>query len=697
MQKTIKTTLLLLFISIGLIGILYYSQNATLFEQNNLNTKSNSLNHETSPYLKRHSDDPVFWNTWNTKCFDYAKKEDKLIIVSIGFSSCHWCHVMEKETFEDLEVADFMNKEFVSIKVDREERPDIDHLYMSATQIMTGKGGWPLNVILLPNGKPIYGGTYHTKKQWISVLKKVLETYSKEPKKLMAYAENVAAGIKSNNVIEIRTDSSQMKAFGIGKQINHWKKSWDTIYGGELTTEKFLKPSSLEFLMNYGCLTKDTSVLNQLELTLDKIYAGGIFDHVSGGFFRYSTDSKWQIPHFEKMLYNNAQMLSVYSKAYRLFKKEEYKYVIDKTISFLKNEMFAPSGGYISSIDADNEGKEGVYYTWTKDELLNILGKDSTTFKKYYQYIPLPSSNQRKLVINKKFHTSSSITTDLRNSFSEKLSIERKKRKYPKTDTKKITSWNAMLITGFLDAFKATNNENYLFLAKELNTQIISKETKNKTLKHLFDNNKSVDAFLEDYAFLIAANLELFSVTGDRKHLTFATEITNTALKKFSDSNSNMLSFSESSELLSKIVKINDGVFPSPNAIMAENLLKLSIIYKDKKFEKKSKTMISAITPYLKEDFKNYLKWGTLLLSELYPFREVIITGPEAILKSQKILSNYFPNTQVYVCSEEPKDILPLFKDKFVNHNTLIYICEKGSCKLPTSSTEKALEFLKEQ
>ncbi len=653
----------------------------------------NTLANELSPYLKKHCDDPVFWNTWNEESLDYAKETNKLIILSIGFSSCHWCHVMEKETFEDQETAKFMNQNFVNIKVDREERPDIDHLYMSALQLMTGKGGWPLNVILLPNGQPVYGGTYHSKKQWNSVLTKILELYKNKPEELVSYANSLSDGIKSNNLIEVHSETPKFSKQDFIDNITSWQTSWDTIYGQERTKEKFIKTGNLTFLMNYVHLLKDEKVSKQVKTTLDNMYEGGVFDHVGGGFFRYSTDTQWLVPHFEKMLYNNAQVLSIYANGYLKYKDPRYKYIIEKNIQFLEQNMADSDGGYISSIDADNEGKEGAYYIWSKEELKKALGEGFEMFLERYKLTLLNEEGKHNYVISKK--SRDSIVSKEEFKWLDLLNNKRKQRTPPNRDIKKITSWNALLIIGYVDAYRALGDKKHLNLAESLVKTVYSDAFKNGKLKHIFNTNSNKsDGFLEDYAYLISAYLKLYSVTGKLTYATKASELTEIVLEHYGDSQNNMFTFAQKSNLVSPLVKLSDGVLPSPNSIMADNLKKLSILYRNERYDLRFSKMMTAITPYLKEDFSNYLKWGNLHLQELFPTKEIIVVGTEAESKAWKFQNTYYTNVLIYFNKENFDSPLPVFKSKYIEGETYIYICEKGYCKLPVTSVQRAKKML---
>ncbi len=673
-----------------LFYILIITSSLNFLNCNKKEENSNELAKETSSYLLQHADDPVHWKTWDDTLIKHATTNNKLIIVSIGFSSCHWCHVMEKETFEDNAVAIFMNNHFINIKVDREERPDIDHLYMTAVQMMTGSGGWPLNVILLPNGKPIYGGTYHTQKEWISVLKKIKELYAKEPDKLHAYADNIALGIQENNLVKIVKKDSLLSKDTFKNHINQWKQRWDMVFGGTKTTQKFIKPSEISLWMKYAYLSNDSITQKQVIRTLNNISNGGIFDHVGGGFFRYTTDEQWKVPHFEKMLYTNAQLLSLFSNAYKAYKIPTYKYIIEKTANFLLSEMKSSEGGYYSSINADSEGKEGKFYVWNKTVLKSILKDRYNDFSEQYKYQPLHKNSKEKDLI---LYKNTSLDKNKQQDNEYAISVlykQRQQRIKPKIDNKIITSWNALLITGFVDAYKALGKKDYLKQAEKLADLVYQNAFEGNKLYHTLANKQS---FLEDYAFLIEALIKLYTVTSNEKYASRANELTAIVMANFSDKKSSMFTFTESSQLVSKLIKINDGVLPSPNAIMANNLYRLGILFRNSTYLKKSKIMLSSMIPFIENSFTTYSKWNTTLLDKLYSFKEVIVTGSNAASFATSFHSSYLPNT--FVVYSTKKNNLVVFSEKHVDNETFIYVCEEGFCKLPTLSTEEAFKQLK--
>ncbi|WFO15520.1 DUF255 domain-containing protein [Cellulophaga baltica 4] len=380
---------------------------------------TNNLVHETSPYLLQHAHNPVNWQPWTDTIYNAAKKENKLVVLSIGYSTCHWCHKMEEETFTDIPTAEFMNTNFINVKVDREERPDVDKVYMTAVQLMNGSGGWPLNVITLPNGKPIYGGTYHSKEEWNGVLKQFNELYKSDSLKLNAYADKVALGIEEVNLAPSTKNLNAISRDSLIKATTTWKLKWDTQHGGTIADQKFVLPTSLNFLMNYGVIENDLAANNFAQKTLDSIASSGIIDHIDGGFYRYSTVPDWRIPHFEKMLYDNAQIMALYAKAYRRYKTPRYKEIVYAIDAFLTENMLNDGGGYYAALDADTDGEEGKYYTWSKDELHTLLGAEYDLFAAYYKLGPKNTLENGRYVLQ---HTASDATFCTSNSLSsEKL------------------------------------------------------------------------------------------------------------------------------------------------------------------------------------------------------------------------------------------------------------------------------------
>ncbi len=658
---------------------------------------TNELVAETSPYLLQHAHNPVNWKPWGNKAFEIAKAENQLVVLSVGYSSCHWCHVMEEESFEDTQVAKLMNNNFVSIKVDREERPDVDIIYQTALELVNGSGGWPLNAILLPNGKPVYLGTYHDKESWLAILAKFSSEYDSNPQQLEQYAELLTKGVQEvyNNVTNNQNVFTNKEL--VTSSVLKMSKQWDEKWGGNLGDQKFVMPSQLNFLLDYATITDNPEVRDHIKNTLDKIILGGIHDHIGGGFFRYSTDNRWTYPHFEKMLYDNAQLLSLYSKAYRVFKDPAYKQVIESTLAFLSADMKDQEGGYVSAIDADVNGKEGDYYLWTSAQLKKVLGTDFTLFSKFYsinketlkdgKYLP-----NSPIALSDFANSNSLSVSELQNKISKwkkSLLKNRRQRSQPEKDDKIITSWNALLVKGFIDAYMALGDDENLQNAKSTFDFLIQNNYRNKKLVHSFKEDSRVkDAFLEDYAFLIQSALALYKVTFDLNYLNIAKELNQKVIADFSDS-SDLFTFSPTDELITKIIKTDDGVLPSGNSIMAQNLLELGHINYDKTLLKKSKEMLSLVSTYFEEYPQNFGNWGVLMLNTSYPYFEIVVTGTNANALIAQLNTYYIPNTLLIGSTVESE--MPLLQNRYVDGETYIYMCQDNTCKMPVKTAETVL------
>jgi len=663
---------------------------------------TNELIKETSPYLLQHAHNPVNWKPWSDQVFEEATQEDKLVIISIGYSSCHWCHVMEEETFEDEKVAEIMNKDFISIKVDREERPDVDQVYMTAVQLMTGNGGWPLNVIVLPNGKPIYGGTYHTNVQWGQVLQKVNKLYKDDPKKANEYADMVAGGIQDVNLIKPSEAIGNLSTAVLHEAITQWKTNWDLKWGGNSGAQKFMLPGNLDFLMQYGVLSDDSDALSHVKNTLDQMTRGGIYDHVAGGFYRYSTDSQWNIPHFEKMLYDNAQLISLYSQAFTLFKDPAYKQIALETIAFLQKEMKNSDGGYFAAIDADSEGEEGKYYVWTDEELTNHIGNNQDLFSAYYNTSSSKKMEGGKIVLRKseadeifakEHQISLNKLEDLKADWRKKLVAARKERVKPRIDDKIIVSWNALLINGYVDAFKAFGDQKHLNEAESIYNAVKESAYTNNQLVHSYKKgSKRSEGFLEDYAFLTNASLNLYSASLDAQYLIFAQKLVKSIGEKFKDEASDFYKFNSSNSLIANIIKNDDGVIPSPNAVRGHNLIQLGHIEYNKDYMNSAESMLKSIQPLLQESVVSYTLWASSFLKKVYPFYEIAVVGADAGTLASNLHKKHLPNTLIVGSTKE--SALPLFEGRYVDEGTFIYVCRDNTCKLPVDTVEDALEQL---
>ena len=670
----------------------------------------NSLIHESSPYLLQHAHNPVNWHPWGQEVLDLAKSDNKLLIISVGYAACHWCHVMEHESFEDEEVAQVMNTHFYSIKVDREERPDIDMVYMSAVQIMTGSGGWPMNVVALPDGRPIWGGTYFKKEDWKNTLLQIAKLYKDSPDKLYEYAQQLGAGLNSMQLIPKNpTPESDLDRDFI---LNKLEQNFDWKYGGTKQAPKFAIPSNFEFLLKQTQLSTSDHIQEFLDLSLTKISFGGIYDHIAGGFSRYSVDEKWHVPHFEKMLYDNAQLVSLYSKAYAVTKKDWYREVTTQTLDFIKQELTSELGSFYSSLDADSHDKkgnlrEGAFYTWSADELQELLKEDFDLFKEYYnvnsfgkwehdEYVLIRTEEDSEFL--KKHGLSVSEFKPIKQHWISTLTIERNSRDKPRLDDKQLTSWNALMVTGYVDAYKALQESEYLETAIKNARFIQDNLLKPEGYLHRsYKNGKSsINGYLEDYAFVIESFIYLYQVTFNTEWLNTSRQLMDYCISQFQDPESGLFYFTSKQDqpLITRSYELSDNVIPASNSVMAHNLFKLSKYFHLNDYYKMSKKMLKAVTAQITDYPQGYSNWLNLDLNFKNGFYEVVIMGPNAQEILQELNTYFLPNILIAGSNME-NESLPLLAQRFKEGEDLIYVCTNGACQLPVTTITSALELIK--
>lgn len=651
---------------------------------------TNQLIEESSPYLLQHAHNPVNWVAWSDAIFEQAKRENKLILISVGYSACHWCHVMEHESFEDEEVAAIMNKHFINVKVDREERPDVDQVYMTAVQLMTQSGGWPLNCFTLPDGRPIYGGTYFPKEQWMNILKSLKYTFDNDLEKVKEYAQNLHEGIQRSEAI---IDASENKVFDkeiLVELIQRWAPSFDRDFGGNSRAPKFPLPSNLEFLLEYAVLENDERTLNHVEKTLDAMAFGGIYDQVGGGFSRYSVDMLWKVPHFEKMLYDNAQLLTVYSRAFAVFQKPLYKRVVSETVAWMEREMMDDSGAFYAALDADSEGVEGKFYVWNVEDLEATLGRHFAWCRRVFEinknghwedgnYILLRRKSDNEMC--KELDCTQADFEAQLNRVQELLLSERSHRVRPGLDNKCLTAWNAMAVKGLCEAFAVFNEDHFLNLAQKTVHWIEAKQLQNGILYRNYNQGKTtIEGFLEDYAHVIDAYLSVYQVTFDPLLLEKANELTIQTIKEFGDDASQMFFFTKSnSELIARKMEVNDNVMPSSNSVMARNLYYLGRFNHDARYLERAKTMLGNVYDGMEQYGSGYSNWGVLLLHEIYGLADVVAMPKVedfTTLRSQKI---------PFALYARFNNKIPMTKVKEDADDNQVFVCFEGACKLPTS------------
>jgi len=664
---------------------------------------TNELINESSPYLMQHAHNPVNWYPWGEKALEKAKAENKLVLISIGYAACHWCHVMEKESFENEEVAQFMNAHFINIKVDKEERPDVDQIYMNAAQLITGSGGWPLNALALPDGRPFFAGTYFPKKNWLSMLAYFTNIQIKEPQKILEQAQHITQGIINTEAVMFQSDSTISTIRDIHTIFNNWKAKIDFEKGGEMHAPKFPMPSNWEYLLQYYYLTKNEEALKAVSTTLNNMAFGGIYDHLEGGFARYATDINWKIPHFEKMLYDNAQLVSLYSHAYQATQNPLYQTIVEQTFAFIEAELSSQEDGFYTSLDADSEGEEGKYYVWTAQEIKTILGKDAPLFIDFYNVTDIGNwENGANILfrkvnekeINKKFKLNEYEIQEKINDAKEALLKQRKKREKPRLDDKILTSWNALMIKGYIDAYRAFNNTLYKERALKNANFLINKLILNDgEIKRNYKNNKAtINGLLDDYAFTISAFISIYQATFDEQWLYKAKSIADYTLAHFFDSKTGMFFYTNNQyqNLIAKKYEISDNVIPASNSEMAKNLFYLGLFFDSHNYTQKSKQMLINVQNQMHQNIRYYSNWGSLELMFITPPYEIAIVGQEFELIRKELQKYYLPNAIFLGAKNE--GTLPLLKNKLIDNKTTIYVCQNKTCKLPTDKAEDAIK-----
>ena len=664
---------------------------------------TNQLIHETSPYLLQHAHNPVNWVPFSDGVFEQAKRENKLVLISVGYSACHWCHVMEHECFEDEEVADLMNTYFINVKVDREERPDVDQVYMTAVQLITQKGGWPLNCFTLPDGRPIYGGTYFPKDQWMHILRSLEHTFKNDREKAEEYAANLHEGIKNSELIAVAVKRDSFSEEKLHELVLRWSRNFDAMEGGESRAPKFPLPNNYEFLLEYGVKYENSKVLKHVELTLDKMAMGGIYDQVGGGFSRYSVDMLWKVPHFEKMLYDNGQLLHLYAQAYNYFRKPLYKRVVYQTIEWLQREMLTKEGAFYSALDADSEGDEGKFYCWKPEELQALLGEDYAWAKDFYavnqrgfweeeKYILLRTETDQEFA--RKMNWTIDQFEDSIAKLNQKLLDERTHRVRPGTDDKCLTSWNAMTLKGLCQAYSAFGEEKFLQLAHKNARWILESQLQEdgKLLRNYKNGKANIPAFLEDYAHVIDAFIDFYQITFDIQWLEKAQILTQTTLEHFHDSTSQMFYFTQSNtSLIARKMELNDNVLPASNSVMANNLFKLGQLNSNKEYTKIAEQMLSNIYEGMEMYGSGYSNWASLLQHIVNDYYLLALVGKEVKEERKNLQHSYLPH--VLFAGGNELNLLVL-TDKKSTEETTMYVCYEGTCLLPTTKIDKVLQMV---
>jgi uncharacterized protein YyaL (SSP411 family) len=665
----------------------------------------NQLIHASSPYLLQHAHNPVEWYEWGPAALEKAKAENKLILVSIGYSACHWCHVMEHESFEDFEVAEVMNKNFVCIKVDREERPDIDQIYMLAVQLMNGNGGWPLNAICLPDQKPIYGGTYFRKNDWINILENVADLWKNEPDKAKGYADRLTDGIQQAEKIVSISEEVEFSKTHLQEIVEPWKRQFDIDQGGYNRAPKFPLPNNWSFLLKYSSLTPDEASFTAVCITLEAMAKGGIYDQIGGGFARYSVDDRWHVPHFEKMLYDNAQLISLYAEAYQCLKFEPFVTVIEETIEWAFREMSAENGLFYSALDADSEGVEGKFYVWDKVKFEEVLGEDAKLLADYYNVTEEGNWEEEKTNILMRIYEEEDFLTiheiDAETLAAKikaaktKLLKERAKRVRPGLDDKCLTAWNAMMIKALAESSRVVAKTEYYTRAKKAADFILANlMMPDGGLYRNYKNGKaSIAGFLDDYAFMIEALIALYETDFDEQWLVVAKDLSNYVIANFNDEESDLFYYTAANgeTLIARKHEVMDNVISASNSVMAQNLQKLGLLFDEERFREKASAMLKSVLPRIKAYGSAYANWSIQLLNEVYGLNEVAIVGSNYQQAKAELDQLYIPNKIVL---GGKAGSLPLLEGKS-SEETKIFVCKNKTCQLPVATVAEAVKLMR--
>lgn len=672
-------------------------------------TTPNSLIHEKSPYLLQHAYNPVDWHPWNEEVFAYAKKEDKPVFLSIGYSTCHWCHVMAHESFEDEEIAKLLNQNYVCIKVDREERPDIDSVYMSVCQALTGSGGWPLTIIMTPQQKPFYAATYLPKfSKWGSlglteVLTTIIQLWKNERNKLLETGEEITHFINETNNLSANQAIEPTKDL-LFTAVNVFKKVYDKKWGGFGQAPKFPTPHNLYFLLRHSYFEKDNTTLEMVEKSLIQMYRGGIYDHIGGGFSRYSTDEKWLIPHFEKMLYDNALLLYAYVEAYRITNHKIYEIVAKGILKYVLSELTSEFGGFYCGQDADSDGVEGKYYVLKPEEIIEVLGnEDASIFCNWFGITKtgnFEGANIPNLIDNNKFQT----PNEKINAFCQKLYAYRLKRTKLHKDDKILTSWNGLMIAALAKSYTVLDDNTYLSAAKNAQVFIDENLTHNDKLFIRYrEGHTAHDGQLDDYAFYAFGLLSLYEATFDINYLRKAIQITEKMLSLFADEAQGgfYMYAHDSAKLISRPKEFYDGAIPSGNSVAAYVLVWLFHLTGEIKWQTALNKQIAFLSNIIWKSPTSHSFSLLSLQNMLYSHSEIVcVTANETNLNELKSLYNIVP-FQLSIILKTPANqktlsiAAPFTKDYLIPSNgTQYYLCKNGSCLQPVDSLLKLKDLL---
>jgi uncharacterized protein YyaL (SSP411 family) len=652
---------------------------------------TNNLIKESSPYLLQHAHNPVNWEAWSEEVLERAQAEDKMMLVSIGYSSCHWCHVMEREVFEDEQAAAYMNRHFICIKIDREERPDIDQVYMKAVQLMSGRGGWPLNCFTLPDGRPIYGGTYFPMQYWMQVMENLVDLFNNDRSKVEEYGARLTNGIAVPEWVET-PDEAPFKQL-LHATVEQWKQDFDLEDGGPNRAPKFPLPDNYLFLLRYAAACSDKEISAHVHHTLHAMALGGIYDQVGGGFARYSTDMEWKVPHFEKMLYDNGQLIALYSEAYRQQPEPVYRMVVSETVDFLLREMQSEDGAFYSALDADSEGKEGKFYIWTLAELKEVLGSEYHDFAQAYHLDEKGYWEDDHYILLSSMKRYAAYSQEKHRHWKALLLKARSKRTRPGLDDKILLSWNALLIRGLCEAYLTFSEEKYIQAAQRCMRYLCDYHVKpDGSLLHNSKNRQArTDGFLEDYAFFADACNALYQTDFNEAWLDHSTRCIEKALELFHDADSDLLYFtsSNSGKLIARKKEVHDNVTPASNSMMAFVLHEAGLLLARPHWEQRAERMLRSVSGGMQSYGSGFSRWGMLGLRLAYPYYQIGLKDV-SIAALDFLREGYHPD-RLYLTADGGKSSLDFFQGKGKG----FYVCVDHRCSLPVQSMQEALDLMK--
>lgn len=664
---------------------------------------TNNLIHTSSPYLLQHAHNPVQWYPWGDEAIDKAVREHKPLIISIGYSACHWCHVMEHESYSDPEVAEYMNDHFVSIKVDREEHPDVDQIYMHASQLLTGSGGWPLNAFALPDGSPFYVVTYVPRDRWLTLLGEIRELFIHQADQVAEQADRLTAGIRNPGAFpspaSAAADTKSREPYlGLGDKMRSFL---DPEAGGLGHAPKFPMPDVWELLLQYHYLTGEAGPLQRVTHTLDRMAAGGIYDQLGGGFCRYATDRQWRVPHFEKMLYDNGQLVSLYAHAYQLTRRPRYEAVIRQTLAFVERELSDREGGFYASLNADSEGQEGKFYVWTEKEIdASVSSAAARLLKDAYQVRPEGNWEDGLNILYREppeGAEAEALDEAALQAAAAALFKVRAKRVRPSLDEKILSSWNALMLKGYLAAYHALGEAAYLERALRAGHFLEHKmiQADGRLLRNYMRGKASIPGVLEDYALVSEAFLDLYEATLEIHWLSRANSLVRYAIAHFLDPETGLFFYTSdlTEHLIVRKLETEDNVLPSSNAVMAHVLYRLGVYYSQDSHLEQSAQMIARMAASISKAVPYYARWARLSGMMRFGTLEVAVVGEEATALASALQQHYLPDCLILGGTTEN---LPLLEGKSVPGETRIYVCRERVCQRPATTESEALERIRE-